>query len=574
MSQYLKLFALLGCLFCISAIKAATEKNLLRLEADMLKYMETKEREKFFSVTDQLKEESKEAGNEQLFYKAWGNQGIYEAAQQYYQNALDIAKEMKEYALKDGSIYGEYAAMHTEAMILLQKQDYEAAEKSFLNAVDFSHRRFPNESAAEDLRELMKIAYIRDDIAMAKNYAHQLLSEPNVAPHHKGRTLSRLSIMAFDENNVEEFNHIYEEMKRLMQTHQIRTISLYTEVNYHIINGDYKQALLLVDRLSADTCAERKALIYHRLGNNEKAYEYMVQYKHLSDSIARASHENSMASIYLRMNNDRLRLEQELLAQQNSQLRYRYYISIAVFVIMLLLFMVIKRRRIIKLLKRDNSILNYGKKGVERALKDLNELSFYESKTDLPLNMAVKVNKLCDHLANVTQVHCNKNVVTVFQTDFADDFEITTNSGALEKLLSHLLNSSSNFTHKGTIVLRCTEEGEFVMFSITDTSKVLADRSTGQSAGISEDNEDTTRYISMNLNICQSISRLLHGRLWHDIEYTEGTRFYFKIPKQPATSSPNTIQLIAQTTNRKERKESSIWTRKESPLQDDSREGS
>ena len=50
MSQYLKLFALLGCLFCISAIKAATEKNLLRLEADMLKYMETKEREKFFSV--------------------------------------------------------------------------------------------------------------------------------------------------------------------------------------------------------------------------------------------------------------------------------------------------------------------------------------------------------------------------------------------------------------------------------------------------------------------------------------------------------------------------------------------
>ena len=531
MTDKLKLFVLLGCMFCISAIRAATDDELMRLEADMLKYMETKERDKFFTVTEKLKEYCKAAGNERLFYQAWGNQGIYEATQQSYTNAIDIAKEMKNYAWQEGCIYGEYAAMHTEAMIRLQKGEYDAAQKDFLEAVDFRHRHFPNESAAEDLRELMKIAYLQDNLTMAKNYANQLLAEPNLAPHHKGRTLARLSTMAFDENNVEEFNHIYDEMKRLMQTDNISMMNLYTDVNYYIINGDYKQALLLVDRLAADSCAERKALIYHRLGDNEKAYEYMVQYKHISDSIARVSHDNSMASLYLRMNNDRLRLEQELLAHQNNQLRYRFYIAVAVVLILLLLFMIYKRRKIIKLLKRDNTMLDSGKKGAERALKDLNELSFYESKTDLPLNMPVNVNKLCDHLANVTQNHCNKGVTTVFQTDFTDDFVIMTNSEALEKLLSHLLNSSSNFTRKGTILLKCADEGEYIMFSITDISKVLADKPKNRLSDMFAEEEDTTRYVSMNFNICQSISRLLHGRIWHDVTYIDGTRFCFEIPK-------------------------------------------
>jgi light-regulated signal transduction histidine kinase (bacteriophytochrome) len=101
----------------------------------------------------------------------------------------------------------------------------------------------------------------------------------------------------------------------------------------------------------------------------------------------------------------------------------------------------------------------------------------------------------------------------------------------LEKLLSHLLNSSSNFTRKGTILLKCADAGEHVMFSVTDTSMVLADKSKGRATEMSDEVENNTRYISMNFNICQSISRLLHGHLWHDVEYTDGTRFCFEITK-------------------------------------------
>lgn len=532
-ANHLKLLLLLGFILYTGAAQAATDEEILQLEANMLQYIDTRERDTFFIITNQLKEAYREESNERLFYKTWGNQCIYDATHQYYQNALNIAAEMMTYARQEGSIFGEYEALHVEAMTLMQQQEYDSAEKVFLKAIDFHHRRFPNESAAEDLRELMKIAYIRNDLERARHYANQLLAEPNLAPHHKGRTLSRLSIMAFDENNVEEFNRIYEKMKQLTATDGIRMTNLYTEVNYHIINGDFKQALLLADRLSPDTCAERKAIIYHRLGDNEKAYEYMRQYKHISDSITRASHNSVVASLYLRMNNDRLRLEQEVLANQNGQLRYRLYMAVGVLLILILLFVIYQRHKIIKLLKHDNTMLGYSKQSAERALKGLNELSFFESNAKLPLTKQVKVNKLCDHLANVTQNHSTRGVTTVFQTDYADDFEIKTNPEALEKLLTHLLDCSARFTRKGLIKLRCEDAGKFVKFSITDTSQVLGDKSKDSFANLFTEQEENVRFISTNFNICQSISRLLHGRIWRDKSYTDGTRFFFEVPVEP-----------------------------------------
>ena len=244
----------------------------------------------------------------------------------------------------------------------------------------------------------------------------------------------------------------------------------------------------------------------------------MVLYQHLSDSIERASHSRDVASLYLRMNNDRLRLEEELLTHQNSQLRYRLYLAVGIILILVLLFFIYQRHKIVRMLKRDNRMLFYGKRDVERTLEDLNELSFYESKTELPLTYTVRVNKLCNHLVNNLQPHCYKGVTVIFQTAFDDDYEITTNTQALEKLLVHLLNDAARYTEKGVIWLKCVEVGANIRFSITDTSDTALE-------------EDNGRFSSMNINICQSISRLLHGRIWRDTEYTGGFRFIFEIPK-------------------------------------------
>ena len=529
--KYLRVFVLLGCIICTASLKAATSEELISLETEMLKYVDSDDREAFTRAAENLKTASKEEGDERLFFKAWGYQAIYEASHQYLQRARDISKEMTEYARQEGSIYGEYAALHTDAMILLQTKDYDAAEKAFLEALAFRHSHFPNESAAEDLRELIKIANFRGDIAKAKEIGNQLLAEPNLAPHQKGRTLYRLCIIAFNENNVDDFNRLYNEMKRLEQTDGIKSINLYMDLNYQIINGDFKQALILVDRLPVDTCAERKALIYHRLGDDEKAYDYMVQYKHISDSIDRASHNRELSDMYLRMNNDRLRLEEELLEHQNGYLQFRFYIAVAIIIILILLFIIYQRHKFVRMLRRDIRLLNFGKSDAERTLKALHELSFYESRKDLSLDMPVKINKLCDHLASLTQKHCHKGVVIIFQTDFSDDFELLTNQNAIEKILNHLLNNSSSLTIKGMIWLKCADTEEGVRFSITDTCR---------EAGNFIDEDDIIRNTNMNLNICQSICRLLHGHFWHDEDYDQGARFIFEIPKRTVTDNKKT----------------------------------
>lgn len=524
-----KVYILLGLLMCAASLRAAVNEELIALEAQVLKYIDTNDREAFVSASEKLLAASKKAEDERMYYKAWGHQGIYEATHQNYENAFEISRKIIDNARQEGSIYGEYVGMHIKAMTLLEKQSYDEAQKAFLEAIDFRRRHFPNESAAEDLRELMKIAYYQGDVAGAKKYGYQLLAEPNLTPHHKGRTLYRLSIMAFDEDNSEEFNHIYEEMERLTQTNGIKTVNLFTEVNHRIVNGDYKQALILAERLSPDTCAERKAIIYHRLGDNEKAYEYMALFKHLSDSIQRDVHSRDLASLYLRMNNDRLRLERELLAHQNSGLRYKLYISVAIIIILTLLMLVYQRHKIVRMLKRHNTMLDYGKKGAEKTLKDLHELSIYESKTNVPLNGQVNINRLCNHLANLVQKHCRKGVTTVFQTEFPDDFELLTNPDALEKLLTHLLNNSARFTQKGIIWLKCSNLEKSVRISITDTSIGLDNM----------DDEDSNAQHTV-INICQSISRLLHGCIWRDAEYSGGVRFVFEMPKNVTDNKETT----------------------------------
>ena len=528
-----RLLTLLLSLFCCSVLWADTQEDITRLEAEMLKYFTTKERSTFFSVTNELKKVCKKSGDERLYYKAWGNQAIYEATQQDYPKALSMVQKITREARENGSIYGEYSALHAEAMIQLQKQDYRAAEDAFLRAVDFHHRHFPNESAGDDLQELMKIANHRKDAKAGVGYARQILNEPNVAPIHKGRALFRLSQMAFNKNDTAEYNRIFDEMMILKSTDGIATLTPVVEVNHAIINGDYQRALQLSDSLDIERKVERKALIYHRMGNDAMAYKYMQEYKKISDSITLVSHGNIVNSCYVQMNNDRLLLEQHLLEKEKNKLLNRFYLVLTTLILLVLLYFIWKSRKLVTLLRNDNKQLVYERKDAERALTELNELSFFESKTDLPLTLAFKPNDVCDHLAASTQSRCHKGVTVLFQTELEDDFEFQTNSDALKKLLTHLLNYSARFTQKGTVKLSCYDAGESIRFDVTDTSAGLGGQSHAQVIGMFSEKDNKIRYVGMNFNICQSITRLLHGRIWYDADYTQGTRFCFEVPKKP-----------------------------------------
>ena len=370
-----KIDYLLLPLICLISLNAMAQGNLnmTKMESEMLRLISSPDKDAFMQVTEKLKAECQKQGNERLFYSAWGNQSTYEATHQNYMQAEEIANKIAAHAEEQNSYWGSYIALHTKAVNALQKQDYAAAEERFKRAVDFRHKYFPGESAGEDLQELMKIANHRKDKKAGLMYARQILEEPNVAPIHKGRALFRLSQFAFNQNKKELYDSVYNELQALKASDGIGTIEPVVEVNYQIINGNYDEALRLCEELSPESRAERMAVIYHRMGNNDKAYEYMAKFKKINDSIVLVSHGNVVASCFVQMNNERMKLEQKMLEDENAKWKQLFLFTLAAAIVIILALVIWQHRRRIRHLEKLNAQLEKARWKAEKAFDMKNE---------------------------------------------------------------------------------------------------------------------------------------------------------------------------------------------------------
>ena len=579
----------LPCLINLS-IAAQNNLHIMKLQAEMLRLISTEERDSFTDVTEQLKVESQKAGDERMFYIAWGNQSTYEATHQDYIKADEMADKIAEYAEAQNSHWGRYIVLHTKALNALQKQDYQLAEDGFLKAVDFRHKYFPGESAGDDLQELMKIANHRKDQKAGLMYARQILAEPNVAPIHKGRALYRISQFAFNKNNRQLFDSIYNELMALKNSDGISTIEPVVEVNYHIINGDYEEALRLCQELKPENRAERMAVIYHRMGDNEKAFEYMEKFKKINDSIVLVSHGNVVASCYVQMNNERMKLEQKMLEDENASLK-RIMLYVIVGVIIIILGMVLWQHHLrIKRLEKENVRLDKARQKAEKAfdmknefithitnelreplnpikgfsdilgtsdielqpeereelnlhiqnssrhitklIDEMAELSFYESKKSLPVNYTMSPNHLGRQMVDSMRQHCKEGVRMFFESSLPDDYAVSVNQEAIESLLKHLLDNAIQYTDKGVITMAMTEYDGMIRTSVTDTGRGIPPELRNHLFDTFREMGGNMKLNGLGLPICKAIVKLLGGKIWFDADYNEGSRFVFGLPKK------------------------------------------
>ena len=577
---------------CLTSLNAMAQDHLyiMKMQSEMLRLISTDDKDKFYEVTEALKAECQKIGDERLFYTAWGNLSTYEATHQNYMKADDIANQIAEYAEGQNSYWGNYVALHVKAVNALQKQDYEEAEGGFLKAVDFRHKYFPGESAGDDLQELMKIANHRKDQKAGLKYARQILAEPNVAPIHKGRALFRLSQFAFNQNKKELYDSIYDELKALKESDGIGTIEPVVEVNYHIINGNYDEALRLCQDLSPESRAERMALIYHRMGNNDKAYEYMAKFKKINDSIVLVSHGNVVASCYVQMNNERMKLEQKLLEEESEKWKRLFFYTLFGVVVLILAIVIWQHHMRIKRLEKENARLEKARKKAEEAfdmknefinnitnelraplnpiegfsdilgmkdmelqpeereeltqhikmsskhitkiIDELAELSLYESKKSLPNNYTISPNHLCRHIVDSMRPHCKEGVRMFFESELSDDYAVETNHEAVEALLRHLLDNAIKYTDQGVITLSVTEYGDMVRTSVTDTGRGIPPERREHVFDTFRELGENVKLNGLGMPICKAIVKLLGGKIWLDPDYTEGSRFIFDLPKK------------------------------------------
>ena len=577
--------------FCLTSLPtmANDDTDLIKLQAEMLRLISTDDRDQFMKVTDQLKDESLKQGAERMFYKAWGNQATYEATHQNYTKAEEIANTIGKYAIDQNSFWGSYVTLHTKAEIALQRQDYQAAENGYQKAVAFFHKYFPNESAGADLQELMKIANHRKDQKAGLRYAHQILAEPNVAPIHKGRALFRLSQFAFNKNDKQLYDSIYNVLMELKNTDGIGTVEPVVEVNYHILNGNYAEAMRLCQDLSPEKQAERLAVIYHRMGKDKQAYEQMARFKKINDSIVLVSHGNVVASCYVQMNNERMKLEQKIMEDENTQLKRLLFYTIAIAIVIILGLIIWQRHQRVKLLEKQlaesdkarqkaekafdmknefisnitnelrqplspiegfsdmlgtkeydikpeereqlSNIIKDNSKTITKLIDEMSELAYYESKKSLPMNYLWSPNYLCRYMVDALRPLCRDGVRMFFETELNDDYEIKTNEEAVKALLNHLIRNAIQFTDKGVITVSCTDYEDNVRISVTDTGQGIAPERREHVFDTFRDVGDNHKLQGMGLSICRAIVKLLGGKIWLDDTYTDGSRFVFDIPR-------------------------------------------
>ncbi|MCH5312132.1 MAG: HAMP domain-containing histidine kinase [Prevotella sp.] len=337
----------------------------------MYKYFSTTEQKKFMEVTELLKEKSLAAGDEQTFYRAWGNQAIYLSLREQRTKAKEVVGDMKQYANEHKSHFGEYTAMHVQGSVYLRMHDYANAENSFKEAVDLLHTHFPNESAAADYLELVTIANRRGNSALGKEYGEKVLKEPNLQPQHKIRAFSMLCQYAYTEGDEKRFNELYNEWKELLQKTSGGSLEATVETEYLIINKRYEEALKTCENVPLKNRGSLRAHIYHLMGDDVNAYKCLKRWVSVKDSINKADQANVFSDYIIQAQNERLENERLRLEGENKTLRARIYIILVIAVIIIAAILIYKRQKTVKILREDNKHLDDARQKAEQAQNEV-----------------------------------------------------------------------------------------------------------------------------------------------------------------------------------------------------------
>lgn len=289
-----RMIYLLFLLLSLSATAQQENKDIEELRTTMYRLYNTDSIEKFMAATDRLKALSRQAGDEQTFYKTWCNQALYTFRKIDRTKGLDLVKEIKSFAEQEDSKYGLYSATAANVTILGSMQQPQLAEKGYYECIDYLHRYFPNESAAVAYVGLCRINHNSKNYQKVLELARRGLQEPNLQPIHR-QTLNSYICIALSKLyivdgiiNEEEFEKAYQEWKQ-MQANMVDDSDVYrvVEYNHARIKKDYKRALEIAKTIvSPQVRLAFIASANYLLGDYKAAYNTYKRYKKVTDSVS------------------------------------------------------------------------------------------------------------------------------------------------------------------------------------------------------------------------------------------------------------------------------------------------
>ena len=318
------------CLLGLSLTAAAQVKtaDIEQLRKDMYRLFNKPDSlQQFIQVTNQLIEVTKQTNNEDLLYRAWANQATSLSLGGKREQALEVIKNMTNYAREHESKFGLFTATYANAQITSGLKMESQAEELLLQCIQYKEQYLHDLNIANIYFALAKIYFNRTQKNQVMAMADKALHEPNLTPEQLVAAWSYKCMAAqLGDADKDEFNRYYAELEKTKQeTGLSTTLTQRVDVYHADINGDYDKMLELAskmrnkqDRLILMARANR------RLGRWEQAYHLQVNYKKYSDSINSAEVRKTALDHSLALDAARAENEAKDLKLKNQQLELEH----------------------------------------------------------------------------------------------------------------------------------------------------------------------------------------------------------------------------------------------------------
>ena len=312
----------------LSATAQVKTPDVEQLKKDMYRLFNKGDSlEQYLQVTNQLIDISKQTNNEDLLYRAWTNQATILSVHGRREEALDVVKEMSEYARKNDSKYGLFASTYTNAQIFSGLRMERQAEEQLLRCIDYKEQYLPHHNIAVVYLGLAKIYHNQGKKDKVLEMVEKTLHEPDLLPQQLVQALSYKCIAAtMGVEDKEEFNRYYAELEKARKETGISmSLSWRADVFHADYNGEYEKMLELAQKMkSKQDRMQLTARAYKKLERWEEAYDLLVEYKRYSDSINSAEARNIAINHSLALDAARAENEAKDLKLKNQELELEH----------------------------------------------------------------------------------------------------------------------------------------------------------------------------------------------------------------------------------------------------------
>ena len=312
----------------LSATAQVKTPDVEQLKKDMYRLFNKGDSlEQYLQVTNQLIDISKQTNNEDLLYRAWTNQATILSVHGRREEALDVVKEMSDYARKNDSKYGLFASTYTNAQIFSGLRMERQAEEQLLRCISYKEQYLPNHNIAVVYLGLAKIYHNQGKKDKVLEMVEKTLHEPDLLPQQLVQALSYKCIAAtMGVEDKEEFNRYYAELEKARKETGISmSLSWRADVFHADYNGDYEKMLEVAQKIkSKQDRMQLTARAYKKLERWEEAYDLLVEYKRYSDSINSAEARNIAINHSLALDAARAENEAKDLKLKNQELELEH----------------------------------------------------------------------------------------------------------------------------------------------------------------------------------------------------------------------------------------------------------